>query len=144
MRPLAERARDQGYSVELPRLPGHGTSVGEMTTTTWADWSSAAESAFVELAERCERVAVVGLSMGGSLSAYVAERHPEVAGLVLINPLVKPPAPELLEGLDALLDAGVETIESIGSDIKREGIVESPTTPLRSRPPSHSSRESRG
>ncbi|HEY1825872.1 MAG TPA: alpha/beta fold hydrolase [Acidimicrobiales bacterium] len=124
MRPLAERAAGAGYSVELPRLPGHGTTIEDMQTTTWADWAGAAESAYLDLAKRCEKVALVGLSMGGSLCAYLAERHAEVAGAVLINPLVKPPVAELLEGLDALLEAGVDSFESIGSDIKKEGVVE--------------------
>jgi len=131
MRPLAERLAAAGFSVSLPRLPGHGTSVEDMKTTTWNDWSGAALDAFDEMASRTSRVAVVGLSMGGGLAAYVAERR-DVAGVVLINPLVKVPSDELLEGLQALLDAGVETIESIGSDIKKEGTVEASydATPL--------------
>jgi len=120
LRSIAERAAEAGYSVELPRLPGHGTSVEDMITTTWADWSATAESSYDDLASRCERVAVVGLSMGGGLAAHVAEVRP-VAGCVFINPLVKPPGPEMLEGIHLLLESGVETIESIGSDIKREG-----------------------
>jgi len=132
MRPLANVLANAGYSVELPRLPGHGTSVADMMTTTWADWSTAADAAFVDLSARCDRVAVVGLSMGGGLTAYLAERHPEIVGAVFINPLVKPPADELRDGLNQLLDAGVETIESIGSDIKKEGSVEASydATPL--------------
>jgi carboxylesterase len=132
MRSIAERAAEAGYSVELPRLPGHGTTVEDMITTTWADWSKTAEASYDELAARCERVAVVGLSMGGGLAAHVAEVRPSVVGCVFINPLVKSPGPEMLEGISVLLESGVETIESIGSDIKREGVVESsyPATPL--------------
>ena len=132
MRPLAEAIANAGYTVELPRLPGHGTTVEDMMTTTWADWSGAANAAYEELAARCERVAVVGLSMGGGLTAFVAEEHPNVAALVFINALVKPPVQELRDGLKALLDAGMETMESIGSDIKKEGGVEASynATPL--------------
>jgi carboxylesterase len=132
MRPIAERAAAAGYSVELPRLPGHGTTVEDMMTTTWADWTKATEQAYDELAERCERVAVVGLSMGGGLAAYLTEERTSVVGCVLINPLIKAPAPEMYDGLTALLDAGVESIESIGSDVKKEGVVESSynATPL--------------
>lgn len=132
MRPIAERAAAAGYSVELPRLPGHGTTVEDMMTTTWADWTKTAEQAYDELAERCERVAVVGLSMGGGLAAYIAEERPSVVGCVLINPLVKPPTPEMYDGLVALLDAGVASIDSIGSDVKKEGAIESSydATPL--------------
>ncbi len=132
MRSIAERAASAGYSVELPRLPGHGTTVEDMMTTTWADWSKAAELAYDELHERCARVAVVGLSMGGGLAAYLAEERPSVVGCVLINPLVKPPTPDLYEGVQAMIDAGVESIESIGSDVKKENAIESSydATPL--------------
>jgi carboxylesterase len=132
LRSIAELCAQTGYSVELPRLPGHGTTVEDMMTTTWSDWSKTAEAAYDSLAERCDRVALVGLSMGGSLVAYVAENRTNVAGCVFINPLVKPPPAELLEGLNQMLDAGVESFESIGSDIKKEGAVEASydATPL--------------
>ena len=121
---VAQRCARAGYTVLVPRLPGHGTSVEDMMTTTWADWSGAALTAYDELAQRTTRQAVVGLSMGGGLSAYVAQRRADVAACVFINPLVKPPAPELLEGLAQLLDAGVGTIDAIGSDVKRAGVAE--------------------
>lgn len=133
MRPVAEVLANEGYSVELPRLPGHGTSVADMMTTTWADWSGTALAAYDELAARCDRVAVLGLSMGGGLACFVAEQRADVAALVLINPLVRPPDPAIIQGLADLLAAGVETIESIGSDIKKEGSKEASydATPLR-------------
>lgn len=101
-------------------------------TTGWADWSSTALDAFDELASRCTSVAVVGLSMGGGLSAYVAESRADVAGCVLINPMVNPLTPELLDGLNAFIESGLESFDSIGSDIKKENVVESSydATPL--------------
>ncbi|MFY9783236.1 MAG: alpha/beta fold hydrolase [Acidimicrobiales bacterium] len=137
LRSIAEMCAKAGYSVELPRLPGHGTTVEDMMTTTWSDWSRTAEGAYDSLAERCEKVAVVGLSMGGGLAAYVAERRPGVAGCVFINPIVTSPPAELVDGVNQLLDAGVETFESIGSDIKKEGgdgaaYDATPLVPLRS------------
>jgi len=132
MRPLAEAIANAGYTVELPRLPGHGTTVEDMMTTNWSDWSSASDAAYRELATRCDRVAVVGLSMGGGLTAFVAEEHPDVTALVFINALVKPPVQEMRDGLKGLLDAGMETMESIGSDIKKDGSQEASynATPL--------------
>lgn len=132
MRAIAERCANAGYSVELPRLPGHGTSVEDMMTTSWADWSAAALAAYDELASRTERTAIVGLSMGGGLTAYVAEERQDVAGCVFINPLVKSPGPEMEEGLAQAIEAGMESIESIGSDIKMEGVTEASyaATPL--------------
>lgn len=133
MRSIAEQLAGVGYSVELPRLPGHGTTVEDMMTTTWPDWSGAALEAFDALNAKCDKVAVVGLSMGGSLTAYVAESRPEVVACVFINPLVKSPGPEMEEGVRQALEAGMETVDSIGSDIKKEGAkeVSYDATPLR-------------
>ena len=38
MRPWAEHLAAEGFSVELPRLPGHGTTWQDMTVTRWEDW----------------------------------------------------------------------------------------------------------
>ncbi len=122
MRPLAEAAAAAGYSVELPRLPGHGTAVEDMVATRFEDWLGEADAAYGRLAARGGRVAVVGLSMGGTLAVRLAETR-AVAGAALINPLVKT-SPETLEGIAQLLEAGLVSVEAIGSDIKREGTRE--------------------
>jgi len=59
---------DAGFTVEMPLLPGHGTDISDMVPTRWPQWCEAADDAFTELAARCDAVAVVGLSMGGSLA----------------------------------------------------------------------------
>ena len=126
MRGLAEAFVKAGFTVEMPLLPGHGTSLEHMLTTGWDDWTAAAEAAYVDLAARCEQVVVAGLSMGGTLTLWLASRHPEIAGIVLVNPAAPPPgsAAEALEGLQALSDAGLLTIDAIGSDIALEGVTE--------------------
>ncbi len=125
MRPLAECLAGAGYTVDLPLLPGHGTALEDMIPTRWEDWSGAAEAHFQALAARCDRVAVVGLSMGGALTCWLAERHPHLAGIAVVNPLVHAPDAEFRAGIQALVDAGTETFDGIGSDIKKEGGVES-------------------
>lgn len=117
VRGVAERLADAGLTVELPLLPGHGTALDDLMACRWADWSAAADEAYRALAARCARVAVVGLSMGGTLACWLAQHHPDVAGLVLVNPLVMPPDDELRHGIRQLLDAGTETAPSIGSDV---------------------------
>ncbi len=132
MRPLAEVLATVGYTVDLPLLPGHGTAIEDMVPTRWEDWSGAAEAAYQALAARCEKVAVTGLSMGGTLACWLAEHHPGIAGIAVVNPLVDPPVEEFPDGIRALLDAGTEVIDGIGSDIAKEGVVEAayPRTPL--------------
>src|ERR1700712_3276414 len=100
MRPLAEAFAAAGLTVALPLLPGHGTQVEDMLPTGWDDWSIAAEEAYAELADRCSRVVVAGLSMGGTLAAWLGTRHPEIAGLVLVNPLIDGTAPGVTDLVD--------------------------------------------
>src|SRR6476620_883912 len=90
MRSLAEAFAEAGYTVELPLLPGHGRSVEEMAETGWDDWSAYADKTLVDLASRVEHVVVVGLSMGGALTCLLAINHPELAGIVCVNPAVQP------------------------------------------------------
>ncbi|MGH9273656.1 MAG: alpha/beta hydrolase, partial [Acidimicrobiales bacterium] len=118
MRPLAEALADAGFAVELPRLPGHGTSVEDLAETTWDDWLTEAERALRALRERAPdgEVIAVGLSMGGVLTAALAEGHPELCGIVLINAPVAAP-PELAASLEEMMAGGVEVIDSIGGDI---------------------------
>jgi carboxylesterase len=125
MRGLALALAAAGLTVELPLLPGHGTEVADMVPTRWEDWSAAAEAAYVELAARCESVVVVGLSMGGTLGIWLGERHPEIAALVLVNPLVVPPDADTVAFIDSVIDAGDELAPGVGSDIALEGAVES-------------------
>lgn len=125
MRGLALALADAGLTVELPRLPGHGTAVADMVPTRWEDWSAAAEAAYVELAARCDSVVVAGLSMGGTLSVWLAERHPEIAALVLVNPLIEPPEADTLAFIDSLIDGEDELAPGVGSDIALKGSVES-------------------
>ncbi len=125
MRPLAERCAHAGYSVELPRLPGHGTSLADLVPRRWDDFVHEALRAYDGLAARCERVAVVGLSVGGGLTALIAEERPNVAGCVFINPMLKGPGAELETALRDMIDSGLETLETGSeSDIKKPGASE--------------------
>ncbi len=125
MRPLAEAFADAGFSVELPLLPGHGTSVDDMLTTRWSDWSGAVEEAYQSLAARCDKVIVAGLSMGGTLSLYLGENHVEIAGLVLVNPLAETAAESFYEMMQQMIAQGIDRMPGIGSDIAQPGEAES-------------------
>jgi carboxylesterase len=124
MRGLAEAFAREGHTVVLPRLPGHGTTIADMMDTSWVDWSGAAEQALVELTGRSEVQFVVGLSMGGSIACWLASRHPELAGLVCINPAASA-QDELRAVVREMLDAGETVIQGIGSDIADPDAVES-------------------
>lgn len=87
LRPWAEHLAAAGYTVRLPRLPGHGTTWQEANMTRWPDWYAAISRAYDELAARCETVFAAGLSMGGTLVTRLAEEKRDgIAGLILVNP----------------------------------------------------------
>lgn len=120
MRPWAEDLAAAGHSVALPLLPGHGTTWQEMNRTTWQDWYAEVSRAFARLTDRCERVVVAGLSMGGALVTKLAQDHPDrISGLVLVNPAYRVEDPRM-KALP-LLQRFVPSLPGIGNDIKKPG-----------------------
>jgi carboxylesterase len=92
MRPLAEALAEAGVGSACPLLRGHGTHPDDMLSYRYTDWIEDVEGALDCLLARHERVAMVGLSMGGTLTLNVAARRAaddRIAGLVTIGaPLV--------------------------------------------------------
>jgi carboxylesterase len=132
MRPWAHQLAGAGFSVALPRLPGHGTRWQDLNDTKWPDWYGELERAFDGLREKCRLVFVAGLSMGGTLTIRLAEeRGADLAGLVLVNPslLTQRRGAALLPVISRLVPA----FKSIGGDIKKETEHEASydRTPLR-------------
>ncbi len=132
VRPLAEAFAAAGYGVEMPLLAGHGTKVEDMLPTSWTDWSADAEAAYQRLAARSERIVVAGLSMGGSLTCWLATRHPEIAGIICVNPATQAAA-EVRLFIESLIADGQEVMDGLGSDVADPDSPESayPETPLR-------------
>ncbi|WP_265444073.1 alpha/beta hydrolase [Flexivirga meconopsidis] len=123
MRPIAKRCADEGFTVRLPRLPGHGTTWQDLNRTTWQDWWQAVDAAYRELAARTQHVVAVGMSMGGTLATLVAETHGRgVDGLVLINPAFE--MKDLRLKALPLLQHVVPSIAALGGDIKKPGVQE--------------------
>ena len=133
MRELAQTFADAGFNVELPRLSGHGTEVSDLFDKRWSHWSADAEAAYQRLSKRCTKVVVAGLSMGGALTLWLATQHPELAGIVCINPVTQPLGDDMMGAIKGMIDAGTEAFPGIGSDIADPNVKESsyPETPLR-------------
>lgn len=64
-----------------PRLPGHGTTIEDMHHARWREWYATVLAGYAMLRDRCDKVFVLGLSMGGALSLLLASREP-VDGVV--------------------------------------------------------------
>ena len=136
--PLAERLHGLGHTVDVVRLPGHGSTVGDLARTRYADWRGAVEEAVDRTAATCDRVVLVGHSMGGTLSLDVGSaRVDDVAGVVAINAIVLSPT-ELLARLAPLLQYVLPRVprDAAGlpsDDIARPGVSEGayPMVPAR-------------
>lgn len=132
LRAWAEHLAEAGYSVSLPRLPGHGTSWQDLNETTWTDWYAEVDRSLTGLRERCSTTFVFALSMGGALALRLAEQRPDdVAGLVLVNPSVATADPAYTYALPWLRWI-VRSVKPIASDIAKPGIDEGgyPRSPL--------------
>jgi carboxylesterase len=120
VRPWAQHLADADYGVDVPLLPGHGTSWQQLNGTHWRDWYGTIERSMLSMAERYDIVVAAGLSMGGCLALRLAQEHGSIVdGLLLVNPIVslKDPRLRLLPVLRYLTPA----VKAIGNDIAKPG-----------------------
>lgn len=119
---MALRCVDSGYSVALPLLTGHGCTPEEMESSKWTDWTADVQQTYAWLEARTDKVFVCGLSMGGTLALWLASRHPEVAGLVTVNALIRHSREQAMLLLGRI---GVPRwTDPVGNDAKAEGVDE--------------------
>jgi carboxylesterase len=132
IKPWGEALAARGYAVEVPRLPGHGTTWRELNTTTWADWYGEIQRGFDKLVAENDVVVLCGLSMGGALVLRLAADRPDqVAGVVVVNPAVGTERKDVL--LLPVLKHLIPSFPGIANDIKKPGVEEHgyTKTPLR-------------
>jgi carboxylesterase len=116
--PWADALRSEGFRVETPLLPGHGTSWADLAKRSWREWYDAYESAYLELAAECHVVVAAGLSMGGALALRLAALHP-VAAVAVVNPALVVDDPR--SSMSGVMRYAVRSVPAIGNDIKRPG-----------------------
>ncbi len=88
VRVVTDRLVAAGYTVAAPMIAGHGNTAADFAASTGGEWEQSALDAYGWLAgQGCEKIVLIGLSLGGVLSGLLAARKP-VAGLVLICPPV--------------------------------------------------------
>ncbi|KOO46171.1 alpha/beta hydrolase [Priestia koreensis] len=85
---LAQSFGEKGYTVYAPRLSGHGTHYKDLETYSFQDWIGDVTQAYRHLKKQCARVFVVGQSMGGALTSYLASKFSSISGIMLINPAI--------------------------------------------------------
>lgn len=89
VRKIASFLTEQGYTTLGPLLPGHGLDPFKMNNTGWRDWLGTAQSALQELMQNYSRIFVLGESMGGLLTLYLAAKYPSLLGVMVFAPAIK-------------------------------------------------------
>lgn len=80
---LGKVLNNAGFSVLCPRLAGHGTSELDLMRTTKDDWFNSVLDGFFILRGFCEKIFVVGHSMGGLLTLKLSTEY-DVAKIVTL------------------------------------------------------------
>ncbi len=88
VQPISDYLGPKGISTLGPWLKGHGSNPKDLSPTIWQDWARDAREAYELLKERCGKVFVCGLSMGGDLALHLAAHFP-VAGVISMAAPVK-------------------------------------------------------
>ncbi len=141
-RPLGQGLSRRGFTVEVPRLPGHGTHWRDMAETTYDDWRNKVREVLDDLEQRCDAVFCAGLSMGGTLAIDMAwERTATLDGAIPINATVLP-REGFLAAVAPLLEKIIKRVPAkaaglVENDAKKPGVDEHaydmvPTVPANS------------
>ena len=113
---LAQQFSEAGFHVELPSLPGHGTTWQNLNKTSYKDWVAELQKSLQILQSRTSNIYVCGLSLGGALALRIAQLHPEISGIVLINNACKFTHPKFW--FVPIIRFFIPSTPAIASDIK--------------------------
>ena len=73
---LAKFLGKNGYYTIAKNLPGHGTTIKECNKVKYADWFGAVKQDIAEMSNTCKKIFIIGNSMGGVISLYIASLFP--------------------------------------------------------------------
>ena len=73
---IAEHMAAKGFQVRADNLPGHGTTLSDCNITKYTEWLSFVEQGVAEMYSSCDKVIVIGVSMGGVLSLHLGTIFP--------------------------------------------------------------------
>lgn len=87
LRELGEQLHQKGYTVEGILLAGHGTDPRDLIHVKAEQWLDQVRQAVLRLRQRCNTVAVIGMSMGGLLTLYAGAELPVDRLVTLSTPI---------------------------------------------------------
>ena len=110
---LADQLAASGYPVMRFQYPGTGDScdlvAGEnVAVEHWADWQQSVNTCadWLLASTGAQRLLIIGLRFGATLATVVAERRDDVAGLVLLAPVLRGKSYMRQLDMEARLESG--------------------------------------
>ena len=88
---LGNSISEFGYTVYAPRLSGHGTHYRDLEKYSHGDWIADVEKSYSHLKKHCSTIFVMGQSMGGTLTLWLANKNHDIKGIILINAALRVP-----------------------------------------------------
>jgi len=113
---LAQQFSEADFHVELPSLPGHGTTWQDLNKTIYKDWIEELQKSLQILKSRTSNIYVCGLSLGGALALRMAQLNSEISGIILINNACKFTHPKFW--FVPIIRFIISSTPAIASDIK--------------------------
>ena len=86
MKALATHLNEKGFTVYVPRLKGHGTTVADLDGIGFEKWVESAEEALVVVRHFSSQFAVGGVGVGGSLAMYLQARALDPLAFFAVSP----------------------------------------------------------
>ncbi len=86
MKAFAYYLFNNGFTVYVPRLKGHGTSPDDLAGTKYEQWIESVEEAFVVLRHSCEKTIVGGFSTGAGLALDLCTRVDDITAVFAVAP----------------------------------------------------------
>ena len=83
---LAKYLSEQGYHTVAENLPGHGTTAEECNRVKYSDWITFTQQGLAKLASTCDKIHIIGVSMGALLALHLSTIFP-VNSIVVAAPV---------------------------------------------------------
>lgn len=85
--PLRIHLEESDFQVVCPELKGHTNQRKDLWKVNYEDWIVSAHVGLEQLYKQCDKVIVIGFSMGGLIAANLVKNYPNIAMITLCTPI---------------------------------------------------------
>lgn len=96
---VATYLNERGIYTASPCLTGENGSRKEWQSTSWKDWLSNAEKDFFTLQQICEKVVVIGYSMGGLVAMHLVQKYGADLLITISTPIYYADTKKILQNI---------------------------------------------